>query len=88
MEICDAEVDLHECPPKTFCKVERSVQCLTVRVGVFARNWGAKRFAFEGYPEPMEADSFADAWRGIGAAYPLGSDAEFVPHSSHLTIPC
>jgi Ca2+-binding EF-hand superfamily protein len=35
-------------------------------------------FAFEGYPEPMEADSFADAWRGIAACYPLGSDAEFV----------
>jgi len=34
--------------------------------------------AFEGYPEPMEADSFADAWRGIAAAYPLGSDAEIV----------
>jgi Ca2+-binding EF-hand superfamily protein len=34
--------------------------------------------AFEGYPEPMEADSFADAWRGIAACYPLGSDAEFV----------
>jgi Ca2+-binding EF-hand superfamily protein len=36
------------------------------------------KLAFEGYPEPMEADSFADAWRGIAACYPLGSDAEFV----------
>jgi len=36
------------------------------------------QYAFEGYPEPMETDSFVDAWRGIAACYPLGSDAEFV----------
>jgi Ca2+-binding EF-hand superfamily protein len=36
------------------------------------------RFAFRGYPEPLDVDSFADAWRGIAASYPTGSDAEFV----------
>merc|ERR1712216_1059325 len=36
------------------------------------------RFAFRGYPEPLDTDSFADAWRGIAACYPTGSDAEFV----------